>query len=153
MNFNDIKELISLIDQSELSSFQYQKDGLKLKIEKNKPVSVNMNKKTEAVTTLQVESTKAEEIISSDEPVLAPVMIKGHSVKSPLVGVYYGSPNPTSDAYVKVGQQVAKGDVLCIIEAMKVMNEIVAEQDGEILEICVANESLVEYGQTLVRIG
>lgn len=153
MNFNDIKELIRLIDQSELSSFQYQKDGLKLKIEKNKPVEAHVNKKTDAIPYPHVTNVESKEVFSSEEPILAPVAKNGHSVKSPLVGVYYGSPNPTSEAYVKVGQQVSKGDVLCIIEAMKVMNEIVAEQEGEILEICVANESLVEYGQTLVRIG
>lgn len=153
MNFNDIKELIRLIDQSELSSFQYQKDGLKLKIEKNKPVEAQVNKKAETIPYPQVTSVEPKEVFSTEEPVLAPAIKKGNSVKSPLVGVYYGSPNPTSEAYVKVGQQVSKGDVLCIIEAMKVMNEIVAEQDGEILEICVDNESLVEYGQTLVRIG
>lgn len=73
----------------------------------------------------------------------------GTPVKSPMVGVFYAAPSPEDEPYVKVGDSVKKGDVLCIVEAMKLMNEITAEQDGVIAEICAEDGNLVEYGQTL----
>lgn len=72
-------------------------------------------------------------------------------VKSSLIGVFYASPSPDAQPFVGVGSKVRKGDVLCIIEAMKLMNEIVADQDGEIVDVCVANGDVVEFGQTLFK--
>ncbi|NLG93138.1 MAG: acetyl-CoA carboxylase, biotin carboxyl carrier protein, partial [Clostridiales bacterium] len=72
--------------------------------------------------------------------------------KSPMVGVFYSAPSPDSEPYVQVGSKVKKGDTLCIIEAMKLLNEITADRDGEITEICAAAGQVVEYGQTLFRI-
>jgi acetyl-CoA carboxylase biotin carboxyl carrier protein len=69
-----------------------------------------------------------------------------------MVGVFYTAPTPESEPYVKVGSTVKKGDVLCVIEAMKLMNEINSDQDGEIAEICAENGSVVEYGQTLFKL-
>lgn len=71
---------------------------------------------------------------------------------SPMVGVFYSAPSPQSKPFVEVGSRVKKGDVLCIVEAMKLMNEITAELDGEIVEVCAASGDVVEYGQTLFRI-
>ena len=73
-------------------------------------------------------------------------------VLSPMVGVFYASPSPSDPPFVTVGSKVKKGDVLCIIEAMKLMNEITAEEDGEIIDICAANGSVVEYGQILFKL-
>lgn len=73
-------------------------------------------------------------------------------LKSPIVGTFYASGSPDAPAYIKVGSQVKKGDTMCIIEAMKLMNEIEAECDGEVVEILVANEAPVEYGQGLFKI-
>lgn len=75
-----------------------------------------------------------------------------NNVKAPLVGVFYAAPSPEEDAYVKVGDRVNKGDVLCVIEAMKMFNEIKAETSGTVAEICVDNGNVVEYGQTLFKI-
>ncbi|MFZ4713046.1 MAG: acetyl-CoA carboxylase biotin carboxyl carrier protein [Bacteriovoracaceae bacterium] len=75
-----------------------------------------------------------------------------HEVKSPFVGTFYASPTPTDANFCKVGDHVKKGQVLCILEAMKIMNEIEADAAGEIVEICIENESLVEYAQVLFRI-
>ena len=72
-------------------------------------------------------------------------------VKSPMVGVFYAASSPDSGPFVKEGSRVKKGDVLCIIEAMKLMNEVNAEQDGKIMEVCVQNGDVVEYGQTLFK--
>ena len=77
---------------------------------------------------------------------------KYRDVKSPMVGIFYTAPSPEAEPFVKVGQKVKKGDTLCIIEAMKLMNDVVAEEDGEIVEICAENGSLVEFGQVLFKI-
>ena len=73
-------------------------------------------------------------------------------VKSPMAGVFYQAPSPEADPYVRVGSKVKKGDVLCVIEAMKLLNEITADTDGEIVDVCVENGQLVEYGQVLFKI-
>ena len=73
-------------------------------------------------------------------------------VTSPMVGVFYATPAPDQEPFVKVGSKVKKGDVLCIIEAMKLMNEITAEQDGEVVDICVKSGDVVEFGQPLFKI-
>jgi acetyl-CoA carboxylase biotin carboxyl carrier protein len=72
-------------------------------------------------------------------------------VKSPLVGVYYAAPSPDAETFVSIGSNVKKGDVLCIIETMKLMNEIIAEQDGEIIDICIKNGEIAEFGQVLFK--
>ena len=77
---------------------------------------------------------------------------KYRDVKSPMVGIFYTASSPEAEPFVKVGQKVKKGDTLCIIEAMKLMNDVVAEEDGEIVEICAENGSLVEFGQVLFKI-
>ena len=82
----------------------------------------------------------------------APAKKKGFEVKSPLVGVFYAAPAPDAAPYVTEGKRVKKGDVLCIVEAMKQMNEIVAEIDGEVAEVYIKNGDIVEYDQTLFRI-
>ena len=74
-----------------------------------------------------------------------------HEVKSPIVGVFYAAATPESPPFVSIGTAVKKGDVLCIVEAMKLMNEILAEQDGEIIDICLKNGDIAEYGQVLFK--
>ena len=78
---------------------------------------------------------------------------KGTEVTAPMVGVFYAAPAPGDEPFVRVGSKVKAGEILCIIEAMKVLNEVTAEADGEVLEICVADGDLVEFGSCLMRIG
>lgn len=78
---------------------------------------------------------------------------KGTEVTAPMVGVFYAAPAPGDEPFVRVGSKVKAGETLCIIEAMKVLNEVTAETDGEVLEICVADGDLVEFGSCLMRIG
>lgn len=78
---------------------------------------------------------------------------KGVEVTAPMVGVFYAAPAPGDEPFVRVGSKVKAGETLCIIEAMKVLNEVTAEADGEVLEICVADGDLVEFGSCLMRIG
>lgn len=77
---------------------------------------------------------------------------KYRDIRSPMVGIFYAAPSPDAEPFVKVGQKVRKGDTLCVIEAMKLMNDVVAEEDGEIVEICAENGALVEFGQVLFKI-
>ncbi len=93
-------------------------------------------------------------------PAVAPVAMpaaapepKGTEVTAPMVGVFYAAPAPGDEPFVHVGSKVKAGETLCIIEAMKVLNEVTAEADGEVLEICVADGDLVEFGNCLMRIG
>lgn len=93
-------------------------------------------------------------------PTVAPVAVpaaapkpKGIEVTAPMVGVFYAAPAPGDEPFVHVGSKVKAGETLCIIEAMKVLNEVTAEADGEVLEICVADGDLVEFGSCLMRIG
>ena len=88
---------------------------------------------------------------AAEEKVAEPEQIKDYN-KSPMVGIFYAAPSPDAEPFVKVGSKVKKGDTLCIIEAMKLMNDVVAEEDGEIVEICAENGALVEFGQTLFKI-
>ncbi len=101
-------------------------------------------------------------IASSAIPTSAPVpaaesnhsaLVNCKEIKSPLVGVLYLASAPGAKPFVSVGDQVSKGDVLCIVEAMKMMNELTADCDGTVLDICADNEALVEYGQVLFKIG
>ncbi|MEQ2477776.1 acetyl-CoA carboxylase biotin carboxyl carrier protein [Collinsella sp. CLA-AA-H167] len=78
---------------------------------------------------------------------------KGTEVTAPMVGVFYAAPAPGDEPFVRVGSKVKAGETLCVIEAMKVLNEVTAEADGEVLEICVADGDLVEFGSCLMRIG
>ena len=78
---------------------------------------------------------------------------QGIEVTAPMVGVFYAAPAPGDEPFVRVGSKVKAGETLCIIEAMKVLNEVTAEADGEVLEICVADGDLVEFGSCLMRIG
>ncbi len=93
-------------------------------------------------------SVKPKEVLDIADPPKSNLL----EVKSPFVGTFYASPSPESPTYVKKGEMVRKGQVLCIVEAMKIMNEIESEFSGEIVEICVENENYVEYGQVLFRI-
>lgn len=89
---------------------------------------------------------------AAQAPAAAPVP-KGTEVTAPMVGVFYAAPAPGDEPFVHVGSKVKAGETLCIIEAMKVLNEVTAEADGEVLEICVADGDLVEFGSCLMRIG
>lgn len=90
---------------------------------------------------------------AAPEPAAAAPEPKGTEVTAPMVGVFYAAPAPGDEPFVHVGSKVKAGETLCIIEAMKVLNEVTAEADGEVLEICVADGDLVEFGSCLMRIG
>lgn len=148
MNYEDIKKLIDDMGDSKLDSLDIEfPDGIKIKMKKNEAVvkQVVNNSCAETQTNLnQMTDNKTDVEIKEEETL--------NIVTSPMVGTFYTSPSPKEEPYVKVGDKVKKGDVLCVVEAMKLMNEIESEFEGEIAEICVHNEQMVDYGMPLFKI-
>lgn len=160
LKIQEIRELITLIDQSDIEEFVFEHEGSKIEMKKNigstqvqpilsaatvapaiqQAVSQPIAKDPVAtVTTSQVETTEQSNADTSNL----------HEVTSPMVGTYYQSSSPETPPYVQVGSQVKEDTVVCIVEAMKLFNEIEAEVEGEIVEVLVENGQLVEYGQPL----
>lgn len=145
-NIDEIKEFIAVLENSSLSVLELQNEnGSKIRLEKPQ-VAVQAASVVQAAPAPQ--SAPAQ-----TAPTAAPVADSGKTINAPIVGVFYAAPSPDAQPYVSVGKQVKKGDTVCIIEAMKCMNEIQAEEDGEIAEILVKDGELVEYGQPLFKIG
>lgn len=145
-NIDEIKEFIAVLEDSSLSVLELQNEnGSKIRLEKPQ-VAVQAASVVQAAPAPQ--SAPAQ-----TAPTAAPVADSGKTINAPIVGVFYAAPSPNAQPYVSVGKQVKKGDTVCIIEAMKCMNEIQAEEDGEIAEILVKDGELVEYGQPLFKIG
>ena len=145
MEYEKIKQLMDDMGNSKLSSIDIEfPDGVKIKMEKKDNTIIK------EVTTTEPLEGKAEEIEKSVETKKEEV--EGNIVKAPMVGTFYIKPSPTSHPYVEVGSEVKKGSILCIIEAMKLMNEIESEYDGKIAEIYVKDGEPVEYGKPLFRI-
>ena len=140
-NIDEIKELIALLEGSSLSVLEVKDDDKKVRLEKAQttaaaPAAVTVN-------AAPVQAAPAPAAEPEDD---------GKTISAPIVGVFYAAPSPESEPYVHVGQKVQKGDVVCIIEAMKCMNEIQAEEDGEIASVLATNGELVEYNQPLFAI-
>lgn len=142
MNYEEIKKLIKEMEESKLKELNIElSDGTKISMKKEseKPIVQKNNEVPEEETKPE---TKQE--IKQEE--------NYKTVTSPMVGTFYTKASPSSEPFVKVGDKVKKGDVLCIIEAMKLMNEIESDVDGEIVEICCKEESIVEYGTVLFKL-
>ena len=144
MEYEQIKKIINDMSQSSLSSLNIEfPDGVKINLTKDTTGNANNITPVQTIVTTQ----KSEEKVNQNEE-----EISANIVKSPMVGTFYLKPAPDKEDFVKVGDKVKKGQVLCIIEAMKLMNEIESEYDGEIIEICSQNEEMVDYGKPLFRI-
>lgn len=156
METNEIKDLLSQFDQSSLTELQLKKENIELYFNKNSFSSRQVSSESSDV---KVESIPAATPVPSVQPTAAGTVevssepiIAGTEIVSPLVGVVYLKPSPEQSQFIQIGDSVKKGDVLCIVEAMKVMNEIVSDVDGELVEILVENEQIVEYDQPLFRV-
>lgn len=142
MEYEKIKQLMEDMGNSKLTAIDIDfPDGTKISMKKEEKQVVVENLPVKQMVKMEREETK--------ETKLEEKVQEGNIVKSPMVGTFYSKPSPNSEAYVTVGQKVKKGDVLCIIEAMKLMNEIESEFDGEVIEILVKDEETVEYGKPL----
>jgi acetyl-CoA carboxylase biotin carboxyl carrier protein len=156
MDYKAIQELIKTLSDSKLTLLELESEGVRIKLEKKQEI-VSVERMPEVAKTIAVEQQAPviKNIERTQEKVeVKPkeIKIEGTVVTSPIVGTYYASPGPDATLFVTVGSKVKKGQVLCIIEAMKLMNEIESDVDGEIVEILVQNEQMVEYGQPLLRI-
>lgn len=143
MDFSQVKELIAIMNGSPLTEFELKLDNAEIKMSKNTEAKTVVPSAPAVSTVSEAIEIKKEEVSE---------VKKGDIITSPIVGTFYESQSPQSPPLVKVGDRVKAGDILCIIEAMKVMNEITAKADGEIAEIMVTNEQMVEFNQPLFRI-
>lgn len=155
-DLDDVKRLIELANKNDLSVLEIEtKKGRRIRIEKNKPVApavaFNAAAPTPTVAPAPVQAPVVETApVQQSAPTQASApQPTGKTIKAPMVGVFYQAASPEADPYVTVGKTVKKGDTVCIIEAMKLMNEIQAEEDGTIKEILVKNGDIIEYGQPL----
>ena len=139
MNFENIKKLMEMLEKSSLSYLEVEEDGVRICLDKNG--GVRQEAKPSANTSAQVADVKKEE---------AP---KGKEITSPLVGTFHQAPYKDAKPFVSVGDKVKKGQKLCIVEAMKVMNEITSPYDGVVVEICANENDVVEFGKKLFVIG
>ncbi len=147
MKFEQLLQLVDAVSESALTELKYEEDGVKIALKKtNGEVKVQqILPKTEifpgnaAVETVPVQESQSSAVLQSE----------GKTVKSPLVGTFYAAPSEEAEPFVKVGDRVEEGQVLAIVEAMKLMNEIESEFSGTITEVLVENGESVEYGQPL----
>ena len=146
-----IKQLIELVNSSSLTKFELKTDQIELKIEKEPPKVVTPAEGGQPVEPAPVKEFKSEKILPPAEDVETPEE-KLHVIKSPLVGTFYRAPAPGAPPFVEEGDIVSPGQVLCIIEALKVMNEIESDVRGKVVKILVENGQPVEYGQPLFLI-
>lgn len=152
LKITEVKELIKLIDDSSISNFSYEQDGVKVEIKKNYGETVlAAPAPLVAKPVIQQEAVQpaVTAVAESNNKSIEPAHENLHKITSPMVGTFYQSSSPESEHYVKVGDKVSKDSVVCIVEAMKLFNEITAEVDGEIVEILVKDGELVEYGEPL----
>ena len=156
MQLVELKDLMAQFDQSSLTEFNLKDGSFELYLNKN---TTSRAVQTAPVAQAPVQAAPAPEAVVAAAPTQAPVqatpapaVVEGVTVDSPLVGVVYLTPSPEKPAFKSVGDKVAKGEVVCIVEAMKVMNEITSDVAGEIVEVLVDNEQVVEYNQPLFRV-
>lgn len=157
MDYNELKEVIRDMESSKLEELKIEfSDGTKIEMKKHinmfnsqiPPLGfVNQMPMQQPISNQCVPDLKKEDLSASTKEEENYKLIK-----SPMVGTFYSKSSPKAESFVKVGDIVKKGDVLCIVEAMKLMNEVESEFDGEVVEICCKDDEMVEYGQTLIKI-
>lgn len=145
MKLNEIKAIAEMMNSADLNCIEITDGEFKLRMERGSTTAAPVKVGKAAVR----EEDKTQTELAPE----APAVIAGQAVKSPMVGVLYSGSSPDAPPFVTIGSRVCKGDVLCIIEAMKLMNEVVAENDGTVADICAKNGEVVEYGQLLFIIN
>lgn len=146
MEYDKIKQLMEDMGKSNIEELEIEfPEGMKISMKKNVAVaSVQQQVVAQQPTNIPV--------IQTTQPVEEEPKEEYKEIKSPMVGTFYSKPSPDKEAFVKVGDKVKKGQVVCIIEAMKLMNEIEAEFDGEVVEVCLNDGDAVEYGKPLFKL-
>lgn len=163
MDYEEIKKLMDDMGNSKLNSIEIEfPDGVKISMTKNEKQEVAVQtvmpveQTSQAIATTVPASVPSIQVNTENNLINVPQEEKQEEnyklIKSPMVGTFYASFSPDKEPFVKVGDRIHKGQVVCIVEAMKLMNEIESEFDGEIVEICVKNEDVVEYGMPLFKV-
>jgi acetyl-CoA carboxylase biotin carboxyl carrier protein len=148
MDIRKVKKLIEMLENSSLNEIVIKEGEESVKLVK----SAGFNQAPQMVSAPPqvIEQPVTEQKLSEEtNEEIKPKTIDGKSINSPMVGTFYSSPNPGADSFVKVGDKVSEGDVLCIIEAMKMMNEVKSDYNGVIKEILISDAEPVEYGEAL----
>lgn len=152
MDYKAIEQLMKAMNETDLTYLKIEEEGISIKMKKEKEVvSISSVEPRIEVKKEVVSPVEKAPLVEAAAPAVEPVK-EGTIIHSPIVGTFYNAPSPEAKPFVSVGDKVKKGDTLCIIEAMKLMNEIESEIDGEVVEILVKNEEMVEYNQPLFRI-
>ena len=142
MEYDKIKQLIEDMGKSNIEELEIEfPEGMKISMRKGENVVKTIAPVIQTISAVQTTETIPEEPKEEYK-----------EIKSPMVGTFYSKPSPDKEAFIKVGDKVKKGQVVCIIEAMKLMNEIEAEFDGEVVEVCLNDGDSVEYGKTLFKL-
>ena len=161
MNFNEVKELISILDDSKLAYFELENEDGYIKIDKSMSRDYVSNKMQNEVSAIENKEEKQHNnTISSKINIKENENMTNKSqleenidfIKSPIVGTFYSKSSPDAESFVQKGDKVSKGDIVCIVEAMKLMNEINAEFNCEIVEIMAQEGKMVQYGQELFKV-
>ncbi|MEE0264998.1 MAG: acetyl-CoA carboxylase biotin carboxyl carrier protein [Acutalibacteraceae bacterium] len=154
-SIEEIKELIATLDNSSLTHLDIvTENGEKLSLKKKvAQPQVTLPVNTAVAPAMPMPAMPMAPVNTAEPAATEPAKPQGKTIDCPMVGVFYTSPSPEADPYVKVGTKVNKGDVVCIIEAMKLMNEVTATESGTIQEVLVENGDLVEFGQPLFVIA
>lgn len=149
MNLKELKELIELMNENGLTELEVEREGMTIKLKRSSDTgSIHPM----AYTIPSIPAPVARPAAEVPAAVAAPVVSNLKDVKSPMVGTFYRAPSPEAAPFVEIGQTVEVGQVVCIVEAMKLMNEIKSDVRGKVVEICVDNAEPVEFGQVLLRV-
>lgn len=151
MDLNLIKKLIKILESSEVTDLEVEENGIRVKLAKKIRIAQAVAIPQTAIQA-PVNNQTSVSVSKSDEKKVADENAGLHEIKSPIVGTFYRAPTPDADSYVQVGDSVSAGSVLCIVEAMKLMNEIESDVSGKIIKILVENGKPVEYNQPLFLI-
>ncbi len=165
MDWTEVRKLVKLVESSDIQEVEIERDGTRIRIRKADPpppvAMVPDNTQVNSVPALPPPVPAAAPAASpapapppapGEASAPAPVATTHHEIKSPMVGTFYRSPAPDAEPYIQIGDKITPGQVLCIVEAMKLMNEIEADVSGRVVEILVENGDPVEFGQVMFRI-
>ena len=152
MNLRQIRELVRLLESSSLTVLEIEEADLRVRLEKGQ--TAGLAQPVPAALPQAVPAALPVETAPAPAPVADGTVDFNRlkEVKSPLVGIFYAAPSPGAEPFAGVGSRVKKGDGLCVVEAMKLMNEITADADGEVIDVCVQNGQVVEFGQILFKL-
>lgn len=151
MDLKEIRELVKLLDKSSLSELEFENDDYSIRLAKNSAPQITTQAAVAPTPIIQA----SPNTVAAPENLPESTTEEAHNyseIKSPMVGTFYAASSPDAEPFVKVGDHISEGDTLCIIEAMKLMNELKSEQSGKVVKVLVQNAEAVEYNQVLFHV-